>query len=418
MAVSMATNFRPFRGMRFGGEAGQRLDTVTSPAWREGAAAPQAGCHVGRLMGATGGPKSHQAARALLKSWRSDGTLLLDAHPCYYLYRQEWSWGAERLPRSLWIGALAAEPFGASVSTFQQADIAGVEERLGLLQALRAQVEPLLFLHRGPVAAADLVARVIARPPLVDFQDGLGTEHRLWAVHDADDVEHVRSATENLPLVLAQGQVAYQAALRQLETSAARRPVWVLAALESAQEHGVVVLSMHRGLRGLSPELLRGVRAQLSSHFTIERWTRSLPELMHTLAGQGRLGLGLGRGLYLLQEKERHQSLAAAGLDPDSPRGAFDVFLLQELVLGRLLGLDRDRLVSGGLVDYSDDPYSLDAALDRGDLQLAFYLAPPRLDDLLDLAQQGERLPPRSAGLHPDLRAGLVMGSREGEPPG
>ena len=106
----------------------------------------------------------------------------------------------------------------------------------------------------------------------------------------------------------------------------------------------------------------------------------------------------------------RWHTVAWDASDIDDPVGRLDVSVLQDRVLGPLLGIGDPRTderieFSGGI----RGPEELERRVQRGDAALAFSMFPVTVDQLMDIADAGQIMPPKSTWFEPKLRSGLVI---------
>ncbi|MEN9285941.1 MAG: hypothetical protein RLZZ179_3434, partial [Verrucomicrobiota bacterium] len=106
----------------------------------------------------------------------------------------------------------------------------------------------------------------------------------------------------------------------------------------------------------------------------------------------------------------RWYAVAWDASDIDDPVGRLDVSVLQDRVLGPLLGIGDPRTderieFSGGI----RGPEELERRVQRGDAALAFSMFPVTVDQLMDIADAGQIMPPKSTWFEPKLRSGLVI---------
>ena len=105
-----------------------------------------------------------------------------------------------------------------------------------------------------------------------------------------------------------------------------------------------------------------------------------------------------------------HRLRAKSGLVPDDVVGSLDVSVLQDRVLGPLLGIDNPRTNKrisfvGGIRGHQ----ALSAAVDSGAAAVAFHLAPTEMSQLLDVADADRLMPPKSTWFEPKLRGGVLV---------
>ncbi|RLE29040.1 DUF1015 domain-containing protein, partial [Candidatus Acetothermia bacterium] len=96
---------------------------------------------------------------------------------------------------------------------------------------------------------------------------------------------------------------------------------------------------------------------------------------------------------------------------------SLDVSILHKAVLERLLGIDEGRLAAGTNVSYTPYREQVVEAVERGEGQLGILLNPTRVEEVMAVAAQGERMPQKSTDFYPKLLTGLVAMKMEIEKP-
>ncbi|MBI3926671.1 MAG: DUF1015 family protein [Armatimonadetes bacterium] len=371
------TRLQSFRGIRYDRELSSHLREWTRPAGPDlqGSDLPER--HVARLR-----------SSRLLTQWQKERVLRPESAPMIYLVQQEFLLLEQSLTRFGWLGAV--EP--GELTAVQRPDPREAEAHYRHLKSTGLYLENLLAVCRDRRDSLQaLAAGVATAPPDLEMEDEERTWHRIWLVSDAEIQRQVQDCLAEETLALACGHELHEAARRyaseQKPGPARRCPVVVCP----SRDPGLVVLPVHRGLRGLDPMQFQQLDEALEADAELEPWERSLPELLYHLWLHQGTSLGMARGarLYLL----RH------------PQGDDRVFL--EELLSR--HLSAEQLRSPQILQAQSDP---DAALERvqkGELQLAFFVNPVRIEELLEAADRGRMLPPASLAVHPAPRAGLVL---------
>jgi uncharacterized protein (DUF1015 family) len=148
-----------------------------------------------------------------------------------------------------------------------------------------------------------------------------------------------------------------------------------------------------KDLNGLSPEaFLEKVRGS----FEVEVTGEKKPARLHDF------------GMYL--GGRWHRLTARPGSYPETPTGVLDVSILQQNLLGPVLGIGdprTDKRINfvGGIRGVGE----LEKLVDSGKYQVAFSMYPTTLDQLMAIADAGEIMPPKSTWFEPKLRSGLVL---------
>lgn len=365
-------------------------------------------------------PSPYQAAARTLREWRETGVLVQDRTPSFYVYTQEFDHEGARRRRTALLGRLRLEPWSTGVvRPHEETGRAAKEDRLQLLRHLRANVSPLLALYRDPAGRLREAIGPLGMPAL-EATTPDGERHTLYVISD-DAVGLVSAALRETTLYMADGHHRYETALAYRDECRARAASWsgeepenfVLAALVAAEDPGLVLLPTHRLVRPAS--MPDDLIARLSRLFDIEDATpksydgTALLRLLARLAAAGRSGaafgaLGLEEGrLHLLRLRD---TAAARALMPAGSRAwqSLDVNVLEYAVLRDALAMDRS-----GQVEYTEDAQRAFEEVETGRWPLAFLLNPTPVDQVLAVADAGERMPRKSTYFSPKLATGLVL---------
>src|SRR3954454_20941319 len=153
-----------------------------------------------------GDGSAYDNARSTLAQWRSDGLLVPDERAALYVY-EEASDG--HVQRGL-IGALGLTPADDGIVLPHENTMAGpVADRLALMTAVAADLEPIFLVYDGGGAASRLVAAADGSEPVVDTTTPDGIRHRLWAVTDEATLAAVAADLRGRRAVIADGHHRY-----------------------------------------------------------------------------------------------------------------------------------------------------------------------------------------------------------------
>ena len=243
---------KPFRALRYDVEAAGPLDRLVAPPYdvitpgaRERLLAAS-DYNVVRLIR----PHEPDEAGRAFRDWRAGGILVRDDRPAAWLLEETFVGpdAVERTRRGI-VARLRLHPYSDGVVLPHERTFAGPKEaRLRLLHAVRTKLSPIFLLHDGapPPAAPE-------RPP--DLEAALaGATSRLWRL---DDPAQASAALDRVqpPLLIADGHHRYETALRFHEEEGSGETAYVLAALVSRDDPGLVVWATHRLVRGSVPDL-------------------------------------------------------------------------------------------------------------------------------------------------------------------
>ncbi|GAA2452037.1 DUF1015 domain-containing protein [Actinomadura vinacea] len=384
----------PFRGVRFA--PGIDPAAVTSPPYdlldRDQVERLKAG--EARNIVRITLPDDYAEAAATLRRWLAGGTLVTDPDPALYLYETAGQRGL--------IGALGLRAEADKVVLPHENVYPGpVLDRLALMNETRANLEPIFLVYAGDGDTAQIIDATAERPPLMEF-DADGQQHRLWRI--TDPALHVRIAADLRPrqALIADGHHRY-ATYRALQARH-RQPAWNhgLALLVDSKRYPPHLGAIHRVLPHLPPEVALQ-RADGIFRTTELAWPDALSALSDT-PGPAFL-LGGGDSLYLLTDPDPTLLERALPATHSARWRNLDTAILDHLLIRKVWEVPEDE---HSVEVVHDDP---EAALDRARRTngTAVVLTPLRVEDVLAVAAEGERVPRKSTSFGPKPRTGLVL---------
>jgi uncharacterized protein (DUF1015 family) len=337
----------------------------------------------------------HAHGRAVLTDFERRGTLVRDAAPGLLVYRQRLG---DAVQTGV-VGTVTAADYRAGVIAVHEHTRHDKElDRTQHVAALAAHDEPVFLMYRpdapGAAQVAAAVARVTAAEPEYDLvRDGV--RHTLWTVPAAEG-EALTAAFVQVPrLYVADGHHRSAAAARLAESDprpgAGEFPAVVFPADE------LTVLAYHRVVRWLGLRRAPSFLAALGENFVMVPSTGAPDLARHEV------------GVYVGGEWWRAAARQGA-VDEDDPIGRLDVSLLQATVLAPLLGIadprsDERIAFVGGIRGTGE----LERLVDSGEFAVAFALHPTSTAEVMDVADMGEVMPPKSTWFEPKLLSGLFV---------
>ena len=283
-----------------------------------------------------------------------------------------------------------------------------VHDRVAHMHALGAQVGPVFVTYRARRTVDELIAETAQGEPEYDFTADDGIRHTFWAVSQAERVLELQSALDELPaLYVADGHHRSEAASNLRETLNLFSPRrtgsapwdWFLVVMFPHDQ--IKILDYNRVVRDLNGLAAGDFLQKLEQDFDVAEVENS-----HAKPTQSReFALYLeGRWLRL-----RPRQAVLASLEEKSASDRLDVALLQDWVFAPLLGIMDQRTDErvdfvGGIRGLAE----LERKVDSGTWAAAFALYPTSMESLMEVADSGGVMPPKSTWFEPKLRSGLV----------
>ncbi|MDX1439619.1 MAG: DUF1015 family protein [Rubricoccaceae bacterium] len=254
-----------------------------------------------------------------------------------------------------------------------------------------AHAEPVMLAYRGTDEIDRAVVATTETAPLYDFQASDYVRHTIWKVDDSDAVSKAFSDVSQL--YVADGHHRCAAAGRAAsELPDNEEAQYFMAVLFPTED--MEILPYNRVVKKLPVGKGRFLD-QLEHRFEVEETYFAEPE------EPGIIGVYLGDGWYRLRLPETEQEGVAATLD---------VARLGEHLLEPMLGItdprtDQNIAFVGGIRGTSE----LERLVDSGEADLAISMYPTSPEELLDVSDAGELMPPKSTWFEPKLRSGLLV---------
>jgi uncharacterized protein (DUF1015 family) len=285
------------------------------------------------------------------------------------------------------------------------------EDRMIHVRNQKANIEPVFFTYPDDAEINAIVESVVKEnEPDYDFTAADGFGHHFWVVRDAATNKRITELFANIPaLYVADGHHRTAAAARVGQECMAKNPAhkgdeeycYFLAVTFPASQLRIIDYNrVVRDLNGLSEsELLDALKVS----FEVENKGKKIytPSSLHNFA------MYLGGEWYSLTAK-------AGTYDDADPIGVLDVTVLSNLVLDKILGITDLRTSKridfvGGIRGLGE----LQQRVDSGEMKVAFALYPVSMQQLIDIADTGNIMPPKTTWFEPKLRSGVVIHSFE-----
>ena len=369
------------------------------------------------------GEARYENARLLLDRWRQDGTLRLDPQPAIYRYEQTFQHppGGRRYVRTGFIALLRLTPFSDRVVLPHEHTLSGPKlDRQRLILATRAHFSQVFTLYRDPDGESEsALAPFAQRAADVDAVTPDGCRHRLWVITDSAAIARLTQVMAEKQLMIADGHHRYESmvSLREQMRPAGLAPGqagadWGPIFFARAEDPGLLVLPTHRLVKNVPVELFSTLLPRAATWFEIAAGTeRTAAAIEDRLTREGAIGVTLA-----LRTPEQ-ESTWWLRLRPDADLSALgppalrslDVTVLHGLILGPLLGIDREAMAKQSFLSYTHDTDDALARLESGEAQGAFFMNPTQVIEVLEACEGGFVLPQKSTYFQPKLATGLVM---------
>lgn len=348
-------------------------------------------------------PRVYAKAVENLGLWQQRGWLVQDSEENYYVYAQTMN---GRTQYGLVICANVDDYLSGAIKKHELTRKDKEDDRMRHFRDQNANVEPVFLAFRDDALLGKIIADTAKGEPEYDFvaEDGIG--HRFWVISDRATIDAITAEFEKIDaMYIADGHHRTAASVRIGVEKRENNPnhrgdeeynYFMAVAFPKSELRIMDYNRVVKDLGGLTPA---GLIAALGKEFTVEKKGAQI----YSPCGLHNFSMYLGGEWYSLTAKE--------GTYNDSdPIGVLDVTVLSNLVLDKILGikdLRTDKRIDfvGGIRGLGE----LSRRVDSGEMAVAFALYPVSMDQLINIADTGNIMPPKTTWFEPKLRSGLTI---------
>ena len=349
-------------------------------------------------------PRVYEKAAENFALFQEKGWLVQDDKEQYYIYAQTMN---DHTQYGLVVCAYVDDYLNGVIKKHELTRADKEEDRMKHVRVNNANIEPVFFAYPDNALLDALVARYTAQSPEYDYvAQGDGFRHQLWIIDDEADMAAVTAEFAKMPaLYIADGHHRSAAAALVGAEKARQNPNHVgdeeynyfMAVCFPAGQLTIIDYNrVVKDLNGLTPEELL---AKLADNFIVEPKGTEIykPVALHNFS------LYVDGQWYSLTAKE-------GTYDDGDPIGVLDVTISSNLILHDILGLGdlrKDKRIDfvGGIRGLGE----LKRRVDSGEMKMALALYPVSMKQLMDIADTGNIMPPKTTWFEPKLRSGLVI---------
>lgn len=349
-------------------------------------------------------PKVYDSAAEHFQLFQDKGWLVQDEKENYYVYAQTMN---GKTQYGLVVGAYVPDYMNGVIKKHELTRRDKEEDRMKHVRVNNANIEPVFFAYPDNEELDKIVAKYTAQQPEYDFiAPGDGFGHTFWIIDQQEDIDAITKAFAAMPaLYIADGHHRSAAAALVGAEKANQNPNhqgdeeynYFMAVCFPANQLTIIDYNrVVKDLNGLTPEEFL---AAIGKNFVVEEKGTDIykPQALHNFS------LYLEGKWYSLTAKE-------GTYNDNDPIGVLDVTISSNLILDEILGikdLRSDKRIDfvGGIRGLGE----LKKRVDSGEMKVALALYPVSMKQLMDIADSGNIMPPKTTWFEPKLRSGLVI---------
>ncbi len=345
-------------------------------------------------------PRVYDSAAEQFEKFQKNGWLLQDEQENYYLYAQTMN---GKTQYGIVLCAHVDDYMNGNIKKHELTRRDKEDDRMKHVRITNANIEPVFLAFRHNDVLAELIKKYAAQEPVYHFKAPVdGFIHQFWVIDNKEDQNAITKEFSKMDsLYIADGHHRSAAAARvgaeKGEKEGRGEHDYYMAVCFPAEQ--LTILDYNRvvkDLNGLSEEdFLKALEKNFAVACKGEENYR--PQKMHEFS------LYVGGKWYSLEAKP-------GTFNENDPIGVLDVDISSRLILDEILNikdLRSDKRIDfvGGLRGLGE----LKRRVDSGEMKMALALYPVSMQQIMDIADSGNIMPPKATWFEPKLRSGLVI---------
>ena len=341
-------------------------------------------------------PEVYEKAKENLDAFISRNILFRESKACYYIYELQMNGKSQT---GLVCGSSVDDYENDLIKKHEFTRPEKEQDRINHIKTTGAQTGNVFLAYRNVAAIDALINKWKEKSPVYNFTAEDDIQHTIWIVNDDDTIEKVSNLfKENVPCTyIADGhhRAASAAKVRAALGSGAPAGASIfLTTLFPADE--LYIMDYNRVVKDLNGLNDEDFLSAVKNKFSIEKADKAFsPAKLHEI------------GMYL--NKQWYRLTASENSYTEDPIGVLDISILQNNLLDPVLGIKDQRTDKridfiGGIRGLQE----LEKRVNSGEMAVAFSLHPVSIQQLFDIADSGNVMPPKSTWFEPKLRDGLL----------
>mgnify|MGYP002624098821 CR=1 FL=1 len=340
-------------------------------------------------------------ARDMIEENLANGVMVADEKPCFYIYREIMNGRAQ----TGLVACFSVDDYNnGSIKKHEFTRADKEDDRTRHIDITNAQTGLIFLAYKECAEAMEIIASHTAAEPVYDFTSIDGVRQIVWVVNDEDEVAKIADAFATIDaMYIADGHHRSASAAsvcrmrREADPSYTGDEEYNYFMAVAFPENELLVMPYYRVVKDLNGLSSEEFLARLEKYFTIEKKNLygSEPKKQHEVA------------MYL--DGIWYKMVARDEILKEDAIGSLDVSMLQDNVLGPILGIDDPR--TSDRIDFIGGIRGL-AELEKrcnDDMKIAFAMHHTSVEQLMRIADEGKVMPPKSTWFEPKLQSGLFV---------
>lgn len=348
-------------------------------------------------------PEVYERAVDNFNKFQQNGWLVQDDEEHYYVYAQTMN---NKTQYGLVVCAHVDDYMTGKIKKHELTRRDKEEDRMKHVRVNNANIEPVFFAYKQVEELDRIIKRIVQGKPEYDFTATDGVEHHFWIISDNSDIDKITNIFSQIPcMYIADGHHRSAAAALVGAEKAEQNPnhrgdeeynYFMAVCFPDDQ---LTIIDYNRVVKDLNGLSANEFIEKLKENFIVEEKGKDIvaPQKLHEFS------IYVEGKCYYLTAKDNTY-------DDNDPIGVLDVTISSKYILDDILGikdLRSDKRIDfvGGIRGLGE----LKKRVDSGEMKLAIALYPVTMKQIMDIADTGNIMPPKTTWFEPKLRSGLVI---------
>lgn len=365
-------------------------------------------------------------ANKFLEDWLSQGVLIQDDGSSLYIYEQNYLFGGAMKSRLGFISLMKIEdPHKSQVLPHEYTFAKPKQDRLDLLKATNMNMSPIFSLFEDEDSSVlNIFKEKRSEGPIIDVEQD-GVIHRIWRLSDPGIIRKIGNMMEKKQIFIADGHHRYEVSLsfrdwmrKNKNSSGEENPHdYIMVYFSDLDPEALTILSTHRVIRSIEALNFEDAVTKLKKYFKIQDCVDK-DAMFSRMEKAKRCEFIFGmyykdKGFISLNLKDE------ASLNDVITQGRsyewkwLDVTILHQLVFDHVLKVEEKVAKRDNVVYTREADYAIKLVDEEG-YQIAFFLNPPKVEQVRDVARSRDKMPHKTTYFYPKPLSGLLFYKMEG----
>jgi len=361
-------------------------------------------------------------AKGFLEDWLKSSVLTQDKRDSLYIYQQDYNFKGEIKRRLGFVSLMKIEnPSKSRVLPHEYTFAKPKKDRLELLKATKTNLSPIFSLFEDKnLSITNILKEKTDKKPIIDVEQD-GVIHKIWRLSEPETIKTISDLMKKKQIFIADGHHRYEVALnfrslnrkRSKGIKKERDSDYIMVYFSNLNPEALTILSTHRVVKSIKKAFsFQRISSELEEYFYVDKFSNKnemLSRLEEAQNGEAVFGMYYkDKGFFCMRLKNK--DLLGNRITQDIAHHGkwLDVTILHRLIFDRILKAKEKVEKRDNVVYTREADYAIRLVDEKG-YQIAFFLNPPKIEQVKDIARSRERMPRKTTYFYPKLLSGLVF---------